>query len=165
MISGNRSCKQLDDSFFEYRFAVVREGSINAFAVPGGYIYVHTGLLIRARDDDEIAGVLGHEIAHIHAHHLARQQEATQLASYASLLGLLLGFVHPALGSAAVAANAANQLSYRREFEQEADYLGARYMGNARIRPARHARFLPEDGGRAPSGAQYCAAATCCRIR
>lgn len=132
---GQSIVRQLEDSFFEYRFAVVREGSINAFAVPGGYVYVHTGLLTRASNDDEIAGVLGHEIAHVHAHHLARQQEATQLASYASLVGLLLGFVHPALGSAAVAASAANQLSYRREFEQEADYLGARYMGNAGYDP------------------------------
>jgi predicted Zn-dependent protease len=132
---GQSIAKQLDDSFFEYHFAVVREASLNAFAVPGGYIYVHTGLLTRARDDDEIAGVLGHEIAHVHAHHLARQQEATQLVSYASLLGLLLSFVHPALGAGAVAANAATQLSYRREFEQEADYLGARYMGTAGYDP------------------------------
>jgi predicted Zn-dependent protease len=132
---GQSIVRQLEDSFFEYRFAVVRENSINAFAVPGGYVYVNTGLLTRARDDDEIAGVLGHEIAHVHAHHLARQQEATQLANYASLVGLLLGFVHPGLGAAAVAASAANQLKYSREFEQEADYLGARYMGNAGYDP------------------------------
>src|SRR6185295_9035496 len=54
---GQSIVRQLGDSFFEYHFAVVREGSINAFAVPGGYVYIHTGLLARARDDDEIAGV------------------------------------------------------------------------------------------------------------
>jgi predicted Zn-dependent protease len=132
---GRSIVRQLDDSFFDYHFFVVREPSLNAFAVPGGYIYVHTGLITRAANDDEIAGVLGHEIAHVHAHHLARQQEATQLMNYASLLGVLLSAVHPAIGSLATAASAAAQLRYRREFEQEADYLGARYMQAAGYDP------------------------------
>lgn len=132
---GRSIVRQLDDSFFDYRFFVVKEPSLNAFAVPGGYIYVHTGLITRAANDDEIAGVLGHEIAHIHAHHLARQQEATQLMNYATLLGVLLSAVHPAIGSFATAANAAAQLRYRREFEQEADYLGVRYMQAAGYDP------------------------------
>src|SRR4029077_20621584 len=120
---------------FTYHFAVVRDARINAFAVPGGYIYVHGGLLLRASNDDEVAGVLGHEIAHVNAHHLARQQEATQLLNYAALLGVLLSVVQPAIGAGAVAANAAVQLQYRREFEQEADYLGAGYMRRAGYDP------------------------------
>jgi predicted Zn-dependent protease len=125
---GQRIAGALDDRTFTYQFLVVRDPRINAFAVPGGYIYVHGGLLSRAGNDDEVAGVLGHEIAHVNAHHLARQQEATQLMNYATLLGVLLSVVQPAIGAGALAANATVQLQYRREFEQEADYLGARYM-------------------------------------
>jgi predicted Zn-dependent protease len=125
---GNGVVTGLEDKQFDYRFQVVRDGSINAFAVPGGYIYVFGGLLAAASNDDEVAGVLGHEVAHVQAHHLMRQQEATQLLNYATLLGLLASVVNPAIGAGAVAANQAVQLHYSREFEQEADYLGARYM-------------------------------------
>jgi predicted Zn-dependent protease len=132
---GQRIVRQLDDSFFQYQFSVVRDGSVNAFAVPGGYIYVHSGLLLRAASDDEVASVLGHEIAHVHAHHLARQQEATQLMNYASLLGILLAVINPAAAAVATAANATATLKYTREFEQEADLLGVRYMQKAGYDP------------------------------
>lgn len=125
----------LKDSFFEYRFAVLRDGSINAFAVPGGYIYVNTGLLNHARNDDEVAAVLGHEVAHVHAHHMARQQEKSQLLNYASMLAMLGAVVQPALASIAIAGSQAAQLKYRREFEQEADYLGVRYLRETRYDP------------------------------
>ncbi len=132
---GQRIVAALNDSTFQYQFSVVRDPRINAFAVPGGFVYVHGGLLTRASNDDELAGVLGHEIAHVNAHHLARQQEATQLMNYATILGVLLSAVQPAIGAGAVAANAAVQLQYRREFEQEADYLGARYVRQAGYDP------------------------------
>jgi len=132
---GQRIASALNDSTFQYQFSVVRDPRINAFAVPGGFVYVHGGMLTRATNDDEVAGVLGHEMAHVNAHHLARQQEATQLMNYAALLGVLLSAVQPAIGAGAVAANAAAQLQYRREFEQEADYLGARYMRQAGYDP------------------------------
>jgi predicted Zn-dependent protease len=125
---GQNIVRKLDDSFFDYQFLVVRDPNVNAFAVPGGYIYVHSGLITRAGSADEIAAVLGHEVAHVHAHHLARQQEATRLMNYASLLGVLLSIVQPAVGALATAANASAQLKYSREFEQEADYLGVRYL-------------------------------------
>jgi len=132
---GDKIVASLGDQPFSYRFFVVRDPRINAFAVPGGYVYVHGGLLTHVSNDDELAGVLGHEIAHVNAHHLARQQEATQLLNYAALLGMLLSVVQPAIGAGAVAANAAVQLQYRREFEQEADYLGAGYMRRAGYDP------------------------------
>jgi predicted Zn-dependent protease len=132
---GQDIVKRLDSSFFDYRFAVVRDPSINAFAVPGGYIYVNVGLLNHARNDDEVAAVLGHEVAHVHAHHMARQQEKSQLISYASLLAMLGAFVQPGLAAAAAAAGQAAQLKYRREFEQEADYLGVRYLEGTRFDP------------------------------
>ncbi len=132
---GQRIVGALGDQPFTYQFAVVRDPRINAFAVPGGYVYVHGGLLTRASSEDEIAGVLGHEIAHVNGHHLVRQQEATKVLNYATLFGLLLSGVHPAIGAGALAANATTQLAYRREFEQEADYLGVRYMRGAGFDP------------------------------
>ncbi len=133
---GQRIVRQLGEQPFSYHFAVVRDPNVNAFAVPGGYVYLHAGLLTLAANDDEVAGVLGHEVAHVHAHHLARQQEATQALSYASLLGALLSVIQPALGAGAMAANAAVQLQYQRQFEQEADFLGSRYMQAAGFAPA-----------------------------
>ncbi|MBI3786351.1 MAG: M48 family metalloprotease [Deltaproteobacteria bacterium] len=139
---GQKIVKGLGDQPFAYRFFVVRDARINAFAVPGGYVYVNGGLLARASNDDEIAGVLGHEIGHVNAHHLVRQQEATQLLNYSALFGLLLSAVQPALGAGAAAISAAVQLQYRREFEQEADYLGARYMRQAGFEPRGMLDFL-----------------------
>ena len=106
----------------------MRDPRINAFAVPGGYVYVNSGLLARAKNEDELAAVLGHEIAHVHAHHVVRQQEKTQALNYAALLGTLLSVVQPAVGALASATSAAVSLQYQRQFEQEADYMGARYL-------------------------------------
>jgi len=132
---GERIVAGLGPQPFDYEFFVVRDPKVNAFAVPGGFVYVHSGLLTRVDSDDELAGVLGHEIAHVHAHHLARQQEATQWLNYAQLLGALASVVQPALGAAAMGASATAQLQYKREFEQEADYMGARYMHQAGFAP------------------------------
>jgi len=132
---GKRVTATLDDSYFDYQFAVIRDPRINAFAVPGGYVYVHSGLLASLHNDDELAAVLGHEIGHVHAHHIVRQQEKTQVLNYTALLGSLLSVVQPAVGSLATAASQAVALQYSREFEQEADYLGARYMQAAGYDP------------------------------
>lgn len=132
---GQRIAATLDQSYFDYQFAVVRDPRVNAFAVPGGYVYVHSGLLAALHNDDELAAVLGHEIAHVHAHHVVRQQEKTQVLNYTALLGMLLSVVQPAVGSLATAASQAVALQYSREFEQEADYLGARYMQAAGYDP------------------------------
>lgn len=132
---GQKIVASLGDQPFTYHFQVVRDPRINAFAVPGGYVYIHGGLLVRASNDDEVAGVLGHEIAHVNSHHLARQQEATQLLNYAALLGVLLSAIQPAIGAGAMAVSTAAQLQYSRDFEQEADYVGARYMRQAGYDP------------------------------
>jgi predicted Zn-dependent protease len=143
---GHKITATLDDSFFDYRFSVIRDPRVNAFAVPGGYVYVNSGLLARVNNDDELAAVLGHEVGHVHAHHAVRQQEATQALNYAALLGTLLSVVQPAAGALATAANAAVQLQYQREFEQEADYLGARYLQSAGYDPRAMLDFFKQLG-------------------
>lgn len=132
---GDKITAKLDMKSFEYHFAVVRDPSVNAFAVPGGYIYVHEGLLVSAANEDELAAVLAHEVGHVHAHHMARQQEKTQLLSYASLLAMLASVVRPEFAALATAADQAARLKYSREFEQEADLLGVRYMQDAGYDP------------------------------
>ncbi|MFT4569928.1 MAG: putative Zn-dependent protease [Hyphomicrobiaceae bacterium] len=132
---GGRIVATLKDNNFDYEFFVVRADDINAFAVPGGKVFVHSGLVARAESEDELASVLGHEVAHAHAHHIIRQQQKSAPINYASLLGIFLGIVHPLLGQAALAAGQAAQLRYQRDFEREADYLGVRYARDAGFDP------------------------------
>ena len=129
---------------FDYRFAVVRDATLNAFSVPGGFVYVNSGILLRVANDAELAGVLGHEIGHSHEHHLARQQEKSKYLSYAALAGMLLSILHPAVGAVAMGASATQQLQYSREFEQEADFLGVRYMRAAGYDPHGMVNFMKE---------------------
>lgn len=139
---GRRLLAPLGETNFSYRFFVVEDQSLNAFAVPGGYVYVNAGLLAEVESVSELAGVLAHEIVHVHMHHMARQYEKTQMVSYASLLGMLLGAVHPAIAAGAATVGATTQLRYRREFEQEADLLGSDYMVKASFDPAGMVSFL-----------------------
>ncbi|HET9765180.1 MAG TPA: M48 family metalloprotease, partial [Casimicrobiaceae bacterium] len=75
-------------------------------------------------------------------HHVVRQQEKSQFLNYAALAGMLLSVVHPAIGAAAMGASATGQLKYQREFEQEADYLGIRYMRVAGYDPHGMVSFM-----------------------
>jgi len=132
-------CQKLVDTLgsqeFDYQVFVVAHPSLNAFAVPGGYLFLFSGLVARAATDDEIAGVLGHEIAHVHAHHILRQQTAGAVWTAAALAGLLLSAINPVLGAAGVAAAQTAMLQYSREFEQEADFLGLRITSEAGYDP------------------------------
>ena len=139
---GNRLIDRLDSQRFPYRYFLVRDSNLNAFAVPGGYVYTHTGLLLGVASEAELAGVLAHELVHVASHHVVRQEEKTALINYGTLLGLFLSIVHPALGASAIAAGAAVQLKYQREFEQEADMVGIGLMAPAGFDPAGMPLFL-----------------------
>jgi predicted Zn-dependent protease len=116
----------------QFEFFALRDPTINAFALPGGYVGVHTGLLTAAESESELASVLGHEIAHVTQHHLARlinQQQQMALPVLAALAAaVLLGRSRPDLTMGAIigAQGAAVQtgLSYSRDFEREADRVG-----------------------------------------
>ena len=141
---GQRLVKTLGPQRFDYHFYVVPNPTLNAFAVPGGYVFVFSGLLARVKSDDELAGVLAHEIGHVHAHHAIRQETQGQLWNYAALLGALLSVVNPVVGAGAMAAAQTAQLKYSREFEQEADYLGLRFASEAGYDPHALASFFKE---------------------
>ncbi|MBU3620221.1 M48 family metalloprotease [Polynucleobacter sp. CS-Odin-A6] len=117
-----------------YNFEVfaVKDSSINAFALPGGFIGFHTGLLVSAESDSEVASVMGHETGHVLQRHLARQMDKQTTNMMIALAGILLGALaasrNPGAasglmqGGQAVAVN--NQLSYSRDAEREADRIG-----------------------------------------
>src|SRR2546429_197259 len=85
---GEKLVGVLGPQSFDYRFYVVQHPALNAFAVPGGYVFVFSGLLARVKSDDELAGVLAHEIGHVSGHHLLRQQQEGQVWTAAALPGL-----------------------------------------------------------------------------
>lgn len=122
-----------------FNFFVVRDNSINAFAMPGGVIGVHTGLIVAASNESELAGVLGHEIGHVVQHHMARmlaQQKTDTLINIAGMaLAVLSARANPQLASGAMTASSAGsvqrQLDYTRAHEREADRVGISILESA----------------------------------
>ena len=130
---------------FDYRFFVVEDHQLNAFAVPGGSIYFYTGLIDRAKSTSEVAGVMGHEITHIKGRHMARSSGPDAI-SVLSLIGMILlarsGAGAQAAGAVGQAISATRQIAYSRQLELEADTLGARYMAAAGFDPDGALGFL-----------------------
>jgi predicted Zn-dependent protease len=142
---GRRILTAMGPQPFEYRFFAVEEDQLNAFAVPGGSIYVFSGLIERAKSTDELAGVMGHEIVHIKARHMARSS-GPDAVSVLSLLSMVLlartGSGAQAAGMVGQAVAATRQAAYSRQLEMEADTLGARYMASAGFDPKGAISFL-----------------------
>jgi predicted Zn-dependent protease len=142
---GQRILSAMGPQPFDYRFFVVEDSQLNAFAVPGGSIYMYTGLIERAKSTDEIAGVLGHEITHIKGHHMARSSGPDAI-SVLSLLSMVLlarsGAGAQAAGAVGQAVAATRQIAYSRQLEMEADTLGVRYMAAAGYDPKGSLGFL-----------------------
>lgn len=141
---GRRIVASLGATEFDYQFFVIDHPALNAFAVPGGYVFVFSGLVAKTKSEDELAGVLGHEIAHVNAHHISRMQQEGQIWNVAALLGLFLGIINPVLGAGALAAATTAQLKFSRQFETEADFLGLQYMSKAGFDPRGMPEFFKE---------------------
>ena len=127
------------DERFAWQFFLLRDQSINAFALPGGYFGVHLGLIAAVSNRDELAAVLGHEMSHVTQRHISRlmTQEARQLPWLvaAMVLGALAASKSPNAASAAIVGGQAlaiqNQLSFSRDMEREADRIGFGVMTDA----------------------------------
>jgi len=137
---------------FRYYFKVINARDINAFALPGGPMYVDRGMIEAARNEGEMAGVMAHELSHVALRHGTAQ--ATKAGKYqtgaaiAGILGTIFG--GPGLGQVAQAPFALTFLKYSREYETEADLLGARIMANAGYDPrdlANMFRTIEAQGG------------------
>ncbi len=123
----------------DFEFFAIRDSTINAFALPGGFVGVHTGLIAASESESEVASVLAHEISHVTQRHIARllgaQQQIQVPAMIAMAAAILLGRTRPDLAQgAAMAAQGAAvqaQLSYSRDFEREADRIGFQRLSAA----------------------------------
>ena len=108
---------------------MIDSDEVNAFALPGGFFFVNTGLILAAENECELAGVMAHEIAHVAARHGTRQATRAEVANWATLpLIFLGGWAGYGIRQAVGLALPLGFLKFSRGFEEEADYLGVQYM-------------------------------------
>jgi predicted Zn-dependent protease len=132
----------------KYTFTVLNSDEVNAFALPGGYVYITRGLLTLANNEAEVAGVLGHEVGHVNARHTAERAGQQQTAQYGSVIAQLLGQIVGGDAGGQLMGAAANEVSadylghFSQQQEFEADSLGVRYLSKASYDPQAMASFL-----------------------
>lgn len=146
---GNLILNQGRKAPFEFHFSIVDSNGINAFATPGGYIYINKGLINIAENEAELAGVIAHEIGHSNARHIAIIIEKSQKLSIATLAAIIAGAFlggggesTAAIAAFAVAGSSSMTLKYMREHEEEADRLAVYYLTGAGYYPGAMVDFL-----------------------
>ncbi len=127
---GDRLARKSHRNNLIYRFTVLDSKEVNAFALPGGYIYITRGLMGYLKTEAELAAVLGHEIGHVTARHSVRQYSATQMANIGATLGSIFipGMNNAAASQLVQVFGTALLRGYGRDHELEADRLGAEYL-------------------------------------
>ncbi len=147
---GGRLTARSDAVRQEFEFFVIQDPQVNAFALPGGFIGINSGLLLAAQSESEVAGVLAHEVAHVTQKHIARmigQQGQNQILSIAALaVALLAARSNSQIGEAAVAFGQAgivqSQLNFTRDNEREADRVGLQLLESSGLDPRGMATFF-----------------------
>ena len=144
---------------FDYTFYVVEDNAINAFALPGGHIFIHTGVILKARNVSELAGVVGHEIGHVARRHIARNYNKMRAGSIGHQILVLGGGIYGGQAGAAAAnvfgglAIATTLNSFTREAEREADDFAVAMLPRAGYHPQGLPTFfqtLMREGGARP---------------
>src|SRR5437773_7125825 len=145
---------------FQYSFKVVNAKDINAFALPGGPMYVNSGMITAAKTEDEMAGVMAHEISHVALRHgtaqVTKQQKYSMLSGIMGMGGQILGGPIGSMAQMGSQGVGVYLLKFSREYETEADLLGARIMANAGYDPRELANMFrtiesQSGGGGSPS--------------
>jgi predicted Zn-dependent protease len=124
---------------------VIDDPTINAFALPGGFLYVNTGVLKAANEEDQLAGVMAHEMAHVAARHWASQMTKATLLQYATIPLIFIPMSYPVYLGVSQALNFGVPLTFlkfSRSDEAEADYLGLQYMYKAGYDPSSYVSFF-----------------------
>ncbi len=117
------------DAQVPFTFKVIEDDSINAFALPGGFVFVNTGIILTADEEAELAGVMAHEIAHVTARHGTENATKGQIVNIATIPLIFLGGVAGfGIRQAAGFAIPMQFMKFSRKAEEEADYLGMQYM-------------------------------------
>jgi predicted Zn-dependent protease len=127
-----------------FTIKVIDSDEINAFALPGGYFFVNSGLILAADDEAELAGVMAHETAHVCAHHAMREMTRMNYAQIASIVPMVLigGWTGYGIYEAESIAIPVTFMEFSREFEAQADYLGIEYMYRAGYDPEAMVSFF-----------------------
>ena len=138
---GHYLIEPLETKHFPFNFYIVKDNTLNAFAAPGGHIFVFTGLIEALDGVDELAAVVCHEIGHVSARHLSQRIEQGQKINLASMAGILAGVLiggpaGEALATGSIAAGLQTQLYYSRNDERQADQLSFKYMKSAGFDPS-----------------------------
>jgi len=149
---GNRlqAVSELPDE--KFTFTLLNSDVVNAFALPGGYVYISRGLMALAENEAEVAGVLAHEIGHVTARHSAQRYSRGVLAQGGTVLGTIAGAVLAGEAGAKLAQQVATPLAqgylagYSRDQEFQSDELGVRYLTRAGYDPRAMATFLEKLG-------------------
>lgn len=125
--------QDLPETEYTYEFHIAHEPSLNAFALPGGTMVIHTGAIMKAETGEEILGILAHEIAHVTERHSVRA--IVDRLGIVLLVQLFLGDATGLAGVAAVAVPMLTNLEFSRENERDADRVGLQYLNQANINP------------------------------
>ncbi len=141
---GNRIANSLPEKLFNYHFYVIQDDSFNAFASPSGFIFIHSGLIEQIESEEELAGILAHEIAHVSCRHISAQIERSSKMKFMSIAGLaasiLLGMTGAEDAGTAVMAGTmatleSTSLVYSREFEEQADRVALEHLSRCGYKP------------------------------
>lgn len=131
------------DAKIPFTIKVIDSDEINAFALPGGFFYVNSGLILAADEESELAGVMAHEMSHVIAHHAARQMTRANFAQLGTIpLIFIGGWTGYGIYEAANVGIPITFLKFSREFEAQADYLGVQYMWKAGYDPQSFIAFF-----------------------
>ncbi len=140
--TGTRLVKAIGADAEAIHFFVIDEPQPNAFVIPGGYVFVFTGLLSKLSDDEELAGVLAHELGHVAYNHFFQDRNQILALNLATVAALLLSRGNPAALAFGSGASYHLQLAYSREHEAEADSAAVSFLRKARYDPSGLARFF-----------------------
>ncbi|OIN96726.1 MAG: hypothetical protein AUJ48_01050 [Deltaproteobacteria bacterium CG1_02_45_11] len=137
---GQKIVSVFPDPLYTYHFYVIKEESFNAFAAPAGHVFINSGLLEAMENEEELAGILAHEIAHVHCRHLSQKLEKSSKINMLTLAGIAAGIFLGTGGSgeaanalivSSMAAGQSIALAYSRENEMQADQIGLKYLTEA----------------------------------